>query len=446
MSATELGQTQKPRHLLRVLGVVFGVAVTVGQTAGSGIFRAPGIIADHLTTVGPFIGVWILGALYAMLGANAFAELGTAIPRSGGPYNFVRRGLGNYPGFVVGWSDWLSVCGATAVASAMIGESLSSLAPELKGQTPVIAVAAVLLFAALQWRSTRSGGVTQNVTTLVKIAGLLCLIGACFLVGNRGVSTASVELENGPPMILDFIVALQVVIYAYEGWSAAVYFSEELHDPERNVPRSMFGGLLAVTVLYLVLNMAMLRVVPIATIAGSDLAGGVVTRQMFGARGDLFLKIVTILSLLSVVSASLLMAPRVLFAMSRDGLVAEGPGALTSSGAPRAALFVSTAVAILFVVSGKIELVMAVLAFFFVAKYCLSFLSLFALRVRAPDLPRPFRAWGHPLTTGLALAGSIAFLAAAAMSDTHNAFVAIALLAVSVPVYLVSRGLLGDPA
>ena len=445
MSATDLGVTQRPRHLLRVLGVVFGVAVTVGQTAGAGIFRAPGVVADHLTSFGPFMGVWVLGAIYAMLGANALAELGTSVPRSGGPYNFVRRGLGNYPGFIVGWSDWLSICGATAVASIVIGEYVSSLAPELKGQTPVIAVGAVLLFAALQWGNTRSGAVTQNAMTLMKVAGLVILIAACFIVGNRGVASASLELDSGPPMFVDFIIALQAVIYTFEGWSAVLYFSEEVREPERNIPRSMFGGLAVVTVVYMILNLAMLRVVPIATIAGADLAAGVVTGQMFGEHGNLFLRLLTILSLLSVVSASLLMAPRVLFAMSRDGFVSERLGAVSSGGAPRPALFISSAVAILFIVSGRLEFVMAVLAFFLVSKYALSFLSLFALRARAPELPRPFHAWGHPLTTGLALAGSIAFLSAAVMSDTQNAVVALALLAVSVPVYLVSRGLLGDP-
>jgi basic amino acid/polyamine antiporter, APA family len=446
MSATDLGETQKPRHLLRVLGVVFGVAVTVGQTAGAGIFRAPGVVAEHLSTFGPFIGVWIAGALYALLGANALAELGTAVPRSGGPYNFVRRGLGNYPGFIVGWSDWLALCGATAVATMVIGEYVSGLAPELKGQTPVVAVATVLLFAALQWPGTRSGGLTQNAATLVKVAGLCILIAACFIVGNRGVAAASLQLDSGPPMIIDFIIALQAVIYTYEGWSAVLYFSEEIREPGRSIPRSMFGGLAMVAVVYIVLNLAMLKVVPIATIAGSDLAAAVVTGQMFGAHGDLYLRVLTILALLSVVSASLLMAPRVLVAMSHDGLVAERPGVVSSGGAPRPALFASSAMAILFIVSGRLEFVMAVLAFFLVAKYALSFLSLFALRIRAPEMPRPYRAWGHPFTTALALAGSVTFLAAAVMNDTRNAAVALALLAVSVPVYLVSRGLLGDPA
>jgi APA family basic amino acid/polyamine antiporter len=445
MAATDLGETQRPRHLLRVLGVVFGVAVTVGQTAGSGIFRAPGVVAEHLTTFGPFIGVWVVGALYAMLGANALAELGTAVPRSGGPYNFVRRGLGNYPGFVVGWSDWLSLCGGTAVASIVIGEYVSGLAPELKGQTPVVAVMAVLLFAALQWRNARSGEATQNAMTLVKVVGLVLLIAACTIVGNRGVAASSLELDSGPPMILDFIIALQAVIYTFEGWSAVLYFSEEVRDPVRSIPRAIFGGLATVTVVYILLNLAMLRVVPIATIAGADLAAGVVTGLMFGARGDLYLRLLTILSLLSVVSATLLMAPRVLLAMSRDRLVTERPGAVSAGGVPRPALFVSSAVAILFIVSGRLEFVMGVLAFFLVAKYAMSYLALFALRIREPELVRPFRAWGHPFTTGVALIGSLAFLAATVMSDTRNAVVALALLAVSIPVYLVSRGLLGDP-
>jgi APA family basic amino acid/polyamine antiporter len=446
MPGTDLGETERPRHLLPVLGVVFGVAVTVGQTAGAGIFRAPGVVADHLPTFAPFMAVWIVGALYAMLGANALAELGTTIPRSGGPYNFVRRGLGNYAGFIVGWSDWLAICCATAVASIVIGEYVSGLGPALKGQTPVIGVAAVLLFAALQWRNAQSAALTQTTTTLMKLGALLVLIAACFIAGNRDVASTSLELESGPPMIADFVIALQAVIYTFEGWSAVVYFSEEMRDPGRDVPRAMFSGVALVAFLYIALNMALLRVVPIATIAGSDLAAGVVTGQMFGPHGGLLLRVLTIICLLSVVSAGLLMGPRILVAMSRDGLVAERPGGLSRGGSPRAAIFVSSAVAILFVFSGRLELVMAVLAFFLVAKYTLSFISLFVLRRRAPELPRPFRAWGHPVTTAMALAGSLAYLAAAVMSDTRNAVVALALLAVSVPVYLVSRGLLGDPA
>src|ERR671919_3068034 len=138
-------------HLLRVLGVGFGLAVIIGNTIGAGIFRAPGSIAAQLPSVGPFLLVWLAGALYALLGAISLAELGTMIPRSGGQYVFSRYALGEYAGFIVGWSDWISSCGSTAAVSLVIGTFAGALFPALSGKGPVVATAVALVFAALQW-------------------------------------------------------------------------------------------------------------------------------------------------------------------------------------------------------------------------------------------------------------------------------------------------------
>ena len=407
----------------------------IGNTIGAGIFRTPGEIASHLPTFWPFLSVWIIGGIYALLGANALAELGTMIPKSGGQYVFVRHALGDYAGFIVGWSDWISTCGTTALVSIVIGEYAIHLVPHLRA-VEVVAIAVIALLTLVQWLGVKWGGWSQDITSLLKALAFLFLIGACFLLGNRNPAAISMEVEHEGSMLLAFVLALQAVIYTYDGWSAVIYFSEEVKEPEKNIPRAMFGGLIAVIVIYVLLNIAFLRVVPLPTIAGEKLAAGVVAQHLFGPLGDSILRSLTIAALISVVNSNVLMAPRVLFAMSRDSLFWRGAREVNEGGTPDIALLFSSLVAAAFIVSGRFEQIMAVLSFFFVAIYTLSFTSLFVLRKREPDTPRPYRAIGHPFTTGLALLASVAFLAGAVASDTRNSLYTLVVLACSFPVYL----------
>jgi APA family basic amino acid/polyamine antiporter len=431
-------------HLLAVLGVGFGLAVTIGNTIGAGILRTPGVISSQLHTFWPYIAVWVAGALYALLGANALAELATFVPRSGGQYVFVRHGLGDYAGFVVGWSDWISTCGTTAAVAIVIGEYSVSLFPEARTQQ-VVALVVVALFTLIQWLGVRSGGAVQNVTSLMKALALLLFIGACFWFGTRSpAAPTALTLHPDGSVLLAFIVALQAVIYTYDGWSAVIYFSEEVKDHGRNIPRAMLSGVVAIAAIYLLVNVAFLAVVALPTIAGSNFAAGVVVERMFGAAGQNILRGLVVLILLSAVSANVLMAPRVIYAMAMDGLFWRAAREVNRGGTPDVALMISSLLAAAFIVTNTFETVMAKLAFFFVANYALSFLTLFVLRAREPHAPRPFRAWGHPLTTGLALLASLAFLGAATASDTRSSIYSIGLLAVSVPVYFLIKRMRRD--
>jgi APA family basic amino acid/polyamine antiporter len=430
-------------RLLRVLGVGFGLAVIIGNTIGAGILRTPGDVAAQLPHAGLFIGVWVVGGLYALLGALSIAELGTMLPRSGGQYVFARRALGDYAGFVVGWSDWLSTCGTTAAVSIVIGEYTGVLFPRLAGQTVAIATAVAGLFAVLQWRGIAWGSQIQNLTSLLKALAFVALVIACFLLGgNNSIATSPAPPNfspDGVSLLFAFILALQAVIYTYDGWNGVIYFSEEVRDPGRDIPRALFGGVLLVIGIYVLLNLALLYVLPLQNLAGEKLAVGVAAKAVFGARGDAIIRGLTILSMLSGINAYHLMASRVLFSMSRDGLFSEKAARVNEGGTPTVALLMSAVVAVLFILSGTFERVIAVLAFFFVANYTVSFISVFVLRQREPDLPRPYRAWGYPWTTGLALLGSIAFLAGAVASDTRNSVYALVLLAASYPVFILLK-------
>src|SRR6266852_5109133 len=183
--------------LLRVLGVGFGLAVTIGGTIGMGILRTPGEVAKQLPTPTLFIGIWILGGVYALLGTISVAELGAMIPRSGGWYVFIHRAMGNYPGFVVGWSDWLSTCGTLAVIAMVVGEYTAVLVPKLAGRDKSIAFAVTLAFALLQWRGIRWGSFTQNLTSSLKTLIFAAIAIAAFVIAGKASPEAPLPAPHG---------------------------------------------------------------------------------------------------------------------------------------------------------------------------------------------------------------------------------------------------------
>jgi basic amino acid/polyamine antiporter, APA family len=435
-------------RLLRVLGVVFGMAVTVGITIGMGILRTPGEVAGHLPNAWLFLGVWLLGGLYALFGAFSVAELGTMIPRSGGFYVFARRALGEYPGFVVGWCDWLSTCGTVTAVALVVGEYAGLLFPALAGRTLAVAAGVTIAFALLQWRGVRWGGRSQELTSLLKTLAFAALIVACFASGGaqaspEGVSQSgarSLTMPAGLGLLTAVVLALQGVIYTYDGWYSTVYFGEEVRDTARNVPRAMVGSVVLVIVIYLLFNLALLYVLPFERLAGQKLAAGAAAEAVFGPRGATVIALLAIVSLLASVNGNTLTAPRVIYAMSRDRLFWRGAARVNRGGTPTAALAASTAVAVLMILfSGTLENALAALAFFFVTDLAVVFLSVFVLRRREPRAERPYRAWGYPVTTALALAGSVAFLCGAVAGDTKNSLYALGLLALSYPAFLLFR-------
>ncbi len=426
--------------LLRVLGVVFGLSVIIGNSIGAGILRTPGEVATLLPTAWLFFGVWVAGGLYALLGSNALAELGTMLPRSGGQYVFARYAFGPYTSFLVGWSDWLSSCGSGAAIALVVGEYMGRLLPVLAPWRQGIALLTITIFVVVQWAGVREGAATQVVTSAVKTAAFVALIAACFLLGPRHpLPLAAVPPSSvAPSLFAAIVLALQSVIYTYDGWNGALYFSEEVRNPEREIPRVMFGGALALIAIYLLVNAAFVHVLPLRVMAGETLVAGTAAQAVFGGAGDRIIRWLTVISMFSAINAILLMASRVLFAMARDGLVGGGAAVrrVNPGGTPTTSLLVSAMVAAIFILgSERFQAVIAVVSYFFVANYAISFLAVFYLRARDSAAPRPYRARGHPWTTALALGVSVAFLGSALWVDRQHISLALLLLAVSYPLY-----------
>lgn len=430
----------KPKSLLKVLGLSFGLAVTVGNTIGGGILRTPGDIAGLLPNPLLFVGIWVVGGLYALLGANALSELGTMLPRSGGQFIFARRAFGDYAGFFVGWNDWISTAASVAAISLVIGESAASVLSLSTESAVAIAMAIVVLFTVMLLRGTKFGDLAQRLTSLTKAIALLALVVACFVFAGRAqVAAPAASAAAASSGFVAFMLAAQAVIYTYDGWDGPIYFSEELDDPARQIPQSMFYGLLSVAAIYLLMNIAFLRAVPTSALAGSPLAAGTVAQALFGARGELLVRLVVIASLPSAVNACLLMASRVLYAVSREGLGIPFATQVNAGGTPTTSLVLSGLVALAFLATGTFQTIIAIAAFFFVADYTLSFIAVFVLRHREPVAARPYRAIGHPWTTGFVLLGSLAFLASAVVGDRRNSLFALLIVFISYPVFRLTR-------
>jgi APA family basic amino acid/polyamine antiporter len=431
-------------RLLQVLGVRFGIAAAIGNTIAAGIVRAPGDIAQWLPNAYLFFGVWIAGGLYALLGASSMAELGAAIPRSGGQYNFSRRALGEYAGFIVGWSDWLSTCGTAAAVAIVIAEYSGALLPPLAGHVKLIAVVVIVGFFLLQWRGIRWGSGTQLATAAMKTIAFVVVVIACFALGGHARSAAPAAaaampaLKSGWPLVIAIMLGLQAVFYTIDGWTGVIYFGEEVRDPGRDVPRAIFGSVFSIMGIYLLLNAAVLYVLPMSQIAGNEFSLGTVANRIFGPYGDPIIRSVMVISLLSCLNANQLFCSRTLYRMSCDGLFFRGASQVNAGGTPTLALLLSTIVGVLFVL-GSFERVIAMLSFFFVANYTLSYTSVFVLRRKEPQMLRPYRAWGYPWTTTIVLAASVLFLVGSIATDRQNAPLAAAMLVLSYPVFRVMK-------
>jgi APA family basic amino acid/polyamine antiporter len=286
------------------------------------------------------------------------------------------------------------------------------------------------------------GSTAQNITSLLKALAFIALIASAFILGGGGELSQpqNQSAALGLGLLTGIILSLQAAIYTYDGWTGVIYFSEEVKNPGTDIPRSMIGGVLTVIAIYMLVNIALLYVLPMSQLVGKDFAAGEVANVIFGRYGDPIFRWLTIVSMLSTINACHLMNTRVLYAMSRDGLFARRVANVNEGGTPGAALFLTVAVSLVIIVFGQtFEKVITVVAFFFVANYSLSFISVFVLRRREPEKDRPYRAWGYPWTTGLALIGSILFLIGAIASDTRNSIYALLLLAVSYPVFRLVR-------
>jgi APA family basic amino acid/polyamine antiporter len=312
----------------------------------------------------------------------------------------------------------------------------------LSGRAVALALAVVAVLTIIQALGLRAGDLTQQITSLLKTLVLLALAAVCLAWTPPAPPPPP---PPGPPSAVGtigfgaIVLALQGVIYTYDGWNGLLYFGGEVKNPGRDIPRAMAGGVLLVIVIYLLLNVAFLHVLSPARMAGQELVAATAAREIFGPSGDTLVRAVLLVSLLSAANAILLIASRLPFAMSRDGLLWRGFTRVSVGGTPRPSLLVSAVATGLLLITGTFDQILALAAFFYVVNYTASFVSIFALRAREPGLPRPYHAIGYPWVTGFLVIGSLAFLVGNFFSDTRNSLASLGLLVASYPVYLLLK-------
>ena len=439
--------TNSKHQLHRVLGVAFGLAVTVGTTIGAGILRRPGAVAELLRSPVLILAMWLAGGLYGLIGAINAAELGTMIPKAGGFFVWTERAFGRAPGFAIGWCDFLGNCASLAYAAITLVELAAALHPPLKVWTTPLAIVIVLAFAAIQFVGVKAGARTQEWTTMLLALTFLSLVAAAFWFGGGSGGERGAQVALPPPSrgwIAALILAFQSIVVTYDGWYEAAYFAEEDTHPSYNLPRSMIGGVLSVTAIYLAINAALLYVLPIHKLAGSEFPASDAAHVLFGSRGATFVTLLSMCALPSLINSSLLGASRILFALGRTRLFWTRAAEVNEGGTPWIALACTTAIGVLLVLSGTFERLLAMAGVFYVVLYCSAFASLLVLRRKEPDTPRPFPVWGYPWTTLIVLIGGVGFLVGAFITDTANSVQAVAFLALSAPVYWIFVGSRGS--
>ena len=442
-SSTDAAQPGTSNHLLRILGVGFGLAIVIGGTVGVGILRSPGPIAEQLGSVWLIMLAWTLGGVYSLLGANYLAELATMTPKAGGYFVYARRAYGSYGGFVVGWSDWLYNTLAIPFIAVVFGEYCVALfGTRFPGDRILFSVSILVVLTLLNWIGLRTGSATQKITSLLKTVALVGFVIACFVFCGTPDASAPVktlESVGGFASIIAFVLAFQLILSTYDGWHSVIYFAEEDTNPKQNIPRSLFGGIAIVTVIYLLINVALLYVLPFSKLAGSKFAGGDAISLIFGARSGQIVTILALLSLIGILNAVLMLVPRIMLALGREGFFTKRAAEVNKGGTPVFGLFTTAIVSIVLSMIGTFEMLMAVSQFFAVTITILLIISLFILRRNEPEAPRPYKAWGYPYAPLVMLVGAVLLFFGYIFSNPYPSAYAIAFLVLSYPIFLLVR-------
>jgi len=433
---------QTARPLTRILGLSFGLAMVFGGTVGVGILRLPGTLAAALGDSRLIVLFWILGGLYSLLGAVAVAELAAMLPEAGGFYVYARRAFGNGTGFVVGWSDWVNQIASLAYGALTAAAFMGTLWPAVAHNPRALAIAIMAGFTLLHWAGLRIGSTLTRIISLTVGLMFMVLVVGCFLASPAAASSAPPPAMSAVSlplvslgMLAVVVTALRAVFLAYDGWYSPIYTAEESTQPTLTLPRAIIGGTLLVAAMYVIINVAILRVLPLPVLAASQLPAADAARMVLPRGGAELVTVISLMTVLSLINAILLMTPRILLAIGRDGFFTQKAALVSAGGTPRVALAVTSVGAAALIMSGTFNEIVAVAAILFLLIYVSAYIALFVLRCKEPATPRPYRAFGYPITTIIALAGCVALWIAAIVEDRRSGLFAALLLIACAPLY-----------
>lgn len=430
-------------ELARVLGLVSIIGIVMGTMIGSGIFINPAKVAQDVGTPEMMLLVWIAGGVLSFFGALAVSELGTAYPQAGGVYVYLREAYGPLIAFLFGWALFL-VIEAGTVATLAVGFATKYLPyfVDISGlQQKVVAVALIAVLAYINILGVRKGAALMNVLTAIKFVGL---IGICAVVFIFAKGSAGNFLSAGPSaapaggLLGSFGIALVAALWAYKGWETSSYSAGEIRDPQKTLPLGLFIGTLTVIGLYVLANLAYLYVFPASRMAQSDRIAADVMEAVVGPVGAGVVALIILLSMTGTANGHIMASSRVFYAMAKDGLFFKAvarvhPRFLT----PYVSIVLMAAWAAVLSLSGTFEQLYSYVVFGFWIFMGLTVAGVMILRRTRPDVPRPYRTWGYPVTPILFILSAVFLTANSLIRNFRNSFIGLALIALGVPVYFI---------
>ena len=435
--------------LPRRLGLWSAIAVLVGTTIGSGIFRSPAGIADKLPGPLPFLSIWVVGGIFALCGALTLAEVAGAFPQTGGVYVFIRESWGRLPAFLFGWAELIII---RAAALGAISTTFSEYFIRVLGYDPrvapyskyvhYVAAGAILLLAAFNYVGMKWGSLVQNLTTLAKTGALLLLIVLALAFGlpeTGGHFTPAAP--EGSFTFARFGLALVSVLWVYDGWGDVSFVAGEVKDPERNLPRVLIYGTLTIIALYLLANIAYLAVLPIEEIRHSKLVAADAADKLVGPIGVAFVSVAVMISTFGTLNGSVMTGARILFAMAADGLLFKPVATVHKKfQTPSVAIALEAGLGVLFVLLGTFEQLADAFVTAIVPFYALAVGSVFVFR-RRPEYKPPFRVPGYPVVPAIFIVATILLLGNAIVDPTSRTptLSVLGVILVGIPMFYFTR-------
>jgi len=438
------GAHAQPRGgLLQILGVGFGVAVSMGAAIGAGILRAPATIAAEVPYGAVILGLWVLGAVQAVLSANIYAELSAAVPKSGGQNVLAQKIYGDLGRLVVGWAEWITCVAAVAATSVSFADFMPLIVPATAAHKGAVAAGLQVAIYAVNLLGLREGRAIQAVTSAVKAGMLLLFAIAAFLISTASPSAAQAASVSAAATVVwtwgGFILAYKLVAAAYSGWITPIIFAGENVSPGRSIPRALFLGIGLTAVLYIAANGGLLFALGTAGMRASPLPFTAVIARLGGAVPALLFAVTAAIAVASCSNANAMSSSRVLYALAEDGILPRALRTVNAGGSPTLAFLMSAVVSLVLAATGRFALVFGLVATLNITNAVLIELGFFILRRREPQLARPYRAIGYPWLPALALALDAAILCFIASADHEGILVAIGLTLLCIPFAMAAR-------
>lgn len=421
------------------------VALVIGITIGSGIFRTPAAVARVVPDPMLVLGLWVAGGAITLCGALSLAELAAALPETGGFYVYLREGWGRLPAFLFGWSQLVLIRASALGGIAIVfGDyclrtfGVDPATHELAGRS--LAAAAIAVAAAANIVGVNLGALIVGVSTAAKFSALAVIILAVALLGdNRGGSAANLTTATADAVGIGSLgLALVSVLWAYDGFGDLSFVAGEVKNPQKNLPRAIIMGTVAIIVIYVLANVAYLYMNPIDAVARSPLVAADTMMALFGPIGVVLVSSFVMISTFGSLNGIMLASPRIFFAMAADGLFFRAISRVHPRyKTPHVAILLATVLGVALVLSQSFErltntFVLAVWPF-----YAVSIAAIYRLRRLRPDLPRPYRVVGYPIVPAIFIAAVVWFVANALVNDPRPTLITFALILAGVPVYFV---------